>query len=762
MKNPLIALSVAVSFFCQFGQFQAKAQQPTNCNPTNCVGIVCPATIIKDCTLITGLGYGAMVTLPSPVLTNRCGGQVPTGYRVICNPLPGQAQFFPPGVHTVVCCVEYPDGSYRDCCCYRIVVLGNNCPPPATNCQIRLECPTNLIVCVTNQPGARVFFADVKISNPCNVATVVTYSMPSGSQFPVGKTTVSVCVDWTDPATGRKQTECCCFDVIIRCCDQPCQPDIVPPTIRCPTNILVLSPNCVPIPVTYSAPVVVDNCDPNPKVTCTPPSGSVFPIGTTKVVCCAVDHTGNSNCCEFTVTVRCPPTPPPTNCVEVICPEDIVVNCAGPNGAIVRWESRALNTCTGQQLPVTCGPPSGSFFPPGVTTVCCTNITGGVVTRCCFRVTVSNVPDTTPPTIICPSNIIILCATSNGARVKYTVVVRDDCDTNVTLTCTPPPGSLFPMGCTTVSCIAVDRAGNQSQCTFKVCLVPKGCYLRNPSFETVSPNAPPPDPCNDLVDLAPPWRSLLGTPNLFRPAAGVPVNCRGQENPCEGKNYAGLEGGYTTTGGFVTESMIGQLVAPLPNGKRFRLRACLSLAESSPGPVIIEFVLANWANPAQQQVIHRERVTQKVGWQTTLPVPACFLVPQQGVWDALIIRAGQVPAGVAPYQLGFVYLDNVNICCCTPGLTTGSPTRNPNGNTLRLQWEGDGVVRVNPRLDDPQGWMELGSGETDEMDMHTHELMIDSFSHMFFDLQIPELNSFFDVFPDGLAPSPLAPCPTCP
>src|SRR5439155_1447576 len=97
--------------------------------------------------------------------------------------------------------------------------------------------------------------------------------------------------------------------------------------------------------------------------------------------------------------------------------------------------------------------------------------------------------------------------------------------------------------------------------------------------------------------------------------------CRGVERPCDGTNYAGLEGGYTASGGFATEEMLGTLVAPLNNGQQFRLRACLSLAESSTGPVLVEFVLANSGNLAQQQVVHQVWVTQKAGW---IQRPGCI------------------------------------------------------------------------------------------------------------------------------------------
>src|SRR5207247_3765503 len=137
-----------------------------------------------------------------------------------------------------------------------------------------------------------------------------------------------------------------------------------------------------------------------------------------------------------------------TNCVQVICPSNIVVDCAGPNGAVVYFNAYGTNICTGGLVPVICSRPAGSFFPLGTTTVCCTNTTSGTVPQwCCFTVTVR--PDTKAPVINCPSNIYILCAKPNGTKVDYVVTASDDCDPAPTLTCVPPSGSLFHVGCTT-------------------------------------------------------------------------------------------------------------------------------------------------------------------------------------------------------------------------------------------------------------------------------------------------------------------------
>ena len=107
--------------------------------------------------------------------------------------------------------------------------------------------------------------------------------------------------------------------------------DIIPPTIMCPTNIVVESQSFSGgIPgafVTYATPVVTDNCDQNPTVICTPPSGSVFALPATgsstnyTVTCVAEDAAGNTNVCSFTITVEdtLPPEFADTNNPIIMC-----------------------------------------------------------------------------------------------------------------------------------------------------------------------------------------------------------------------------------------------------------------------------------------------------------------------------------------------------------------------------------------------------------------------------------------------------------
>jgi hypothetical protein len=157
-----------------------------------------------------------------------------------------------------------------------------------------------------------------------------------------------------------------------------------------------------------------------------------------------------------------------SNCVQVICSSNITVYCAPTNGAIVNYYSYATNVCTGELLPVTCTPASGSRFAVGSTQVWCTNITAGVTNFCFFFVSV--LTDTNPPLIHCSTNIIAntdpgLCSKSN---VTFVVTATDDCDPAPVITCSPTNGSTFPKGVTTVYCTATDAAGNSTNCSFTV------------------------------------------------------------------------------------------------------------------------------------------------------------------------------------------------------------------------------------------------------------------------------------------------------
>jgi IgGFc binding protein/HYR domain len=153
---------------------------------------------------------------------------------------------------------------------------------------LTLTCPSNIIVSCRGSKGTAVSFT-VGISDPCDPNATVVSVPPSGSLFPLGTTTV---VSTGTDQSGNRNS--CSFTVTVV--------DNLAPSIVCPADRIVIatSPQGAPVSFTVTA---SDNCDPNPTVTATPPSGSIFPLGTTVVAAFATDANGNQSSCSFNITV---------------------------------------------------------------------------------------------------------------------------------------------------------------------------------------------------------------------------------------------------------------------------------------------------------------------------------------------------------------------------------------------------------------------------------------------------------------------------
>ena len=80
--------------------------------------------------------------------------------------------------------------------------------------------------------------------------------------------------------------------------------------------------------------------------------------------------------------------------------------------------------------------------------------------------------DSTPPELTVPDDFSVPATSPAGATVNYSATATDDVDGSVVPTCSPPPGSVFPINAvhtaTTVTCVAEDAAGNQASASFKV------------------------------------------------------------------------------------------------------------------------------------------------------------------------------------------------------------------------------------------------------------------------------------------------------
>jgi len=267
----------------------------------------------------------------------------------------------------------------------------------------------------------------------------------SGSTFPIGTTFVQC-----SATNSRGFTRFGTFFVAVR--------GSALLTLSLPPFISVPSAGAGGTVVTWTA-TAHSAIDGDVPVTCTPPSGSTFFDGTTPVTCTASDSTGNTATGSFNVTVG--DTTPP----NVLVPDDITVEATMPSGAVVTFTAAANDNADGPLTPV-CSPASGSTFALGTTTVTCsaTDSRGNTGTAT-FHVTVQ---DTTPPTLTLPANITAEATSGSGAAVTFTATATDLVDGNVAVTCTPPSGSTFPFGTTTVNCSATDAHGNIAAGSFTV------------------------------------------------------------------------------------------------------------------------------------------------------------------------------------------------------------------------------------------------------------------------------------------------------
>jgi HYR domain-containing protein len=155
------------------------------------------------------------------------------------------------------------------------------------------------------------------------------------------------------------------------------------------------------------------------------------------------------------------PEPLPT----IQCPAPITVpNAPGQCGAAVTFSPTVSGMCLDVSAVST--PPSGSTFVVGSTTVSsyAKSASGPQSDPCTFTVTVQ---DTENPAITCPAPMVVAATSPQGVAVSFTPSATDNCSV-ATLTSSPPSGSVFPIGTTTVNDEATDPSGNRSSCSFTI------------------------------------------------------------------------------------------------------------------------------------------------------------------------------------------------------------------------------------------------------------------------------------------------------
>ncbi|MCB7480451.1 HYR domain-containing protein [Christiangramia sediminis] len=400
--------------------------------------ITCPADI--DLTNDAGV-CGAVVEFTIPEFSDNSGFAT---IEQTAGLEPGEV--FPVGITTVSYTVTDEAGNSASCS-FDVTVTDNEAPVLEEMNDITMNNDNG--VC-----GAVIEFASVAATDNCEIESVViTEGFESGSEFPVGTTTVTYTV--TD-INGNVSTES--FTVTVN--------DNEDPVISCPVSMTVSTETGVSYAtVDFDNATATDNCEVSVEQTGGPVSGSQFEIGTTTVTFTATDAAGNTTECSFTVTVEDNEDP------TISCPSDISQNVdAGICGAAVTFETpEGLDNSGNVTIEQTAGLGSGEVFPVGTTTVTftATDAAGNSV-DCSFTVTVA---DDEAPEIEDMDNITLntedgIC----GAVANFnTPGATDNCEIeNVELTEGLEPGSVFPVGTTTVTYTATDNNGNTATSSFTV------------------------------------------------------------------------------------------------------------------------------------------------------------------------------------------------------------------------------------------------------------------------------------------------------
>ena len=319
--------------------------------------------------------------------------------------------------------------------------------------------PADVAVETSNPAGTAVSYGSVTATDTVDGTLTPTCNHASGSTFPIGSTTVTCSATDAHSNTGQAS-----FTVTVTLAAVV---DTTPPVLTLPSNIEVTTESASGKNVSYTA-SATDNLDGPITPTCSPSSGSLFPVGDTTVSCSATDSHSNTATGGFTITVNLVDTTPPV----VTVPASFSVTAPDPSGTVVTYAASATDNLDGPLTPV-CVPGSGTKFPVGATTVTCTATDAHTnQAQQTFVVTVG-FSDTAPPVLAPVADIKVQANVASGAVVTYaTPSAIDAVDGPIPIvTCTPASGQRFPLGSTTVTCVASDSNGNVGTTTFHVIVV---------------------------------------------------------------------------------------------------------------------------------------------------------------------------------------------------------------------------------------------------------------------------------------------------
>ncbi|XP_022111822.1 uncharacterized protein LOC110991038 [Acanthaster planci] len=344
---------------------------------------------------------------------------------------------------TTVRCKAIDDAGNKKGCKFDVTVEDDE--EPTLECPESMDPPTD-----EGKSFATVEYPPPAVSDNVDASPKVTCSETTGSEFSFGPTTVEC------TAVDSSMNEATCnFTINVK--------DTEKPELDCPIVITEPVEEGKSYAIVEFSPNVFDNVDPEPQVSCTPPSGEEFDIGKTEVTCTAVDDDGNFDSCDIEVLVE-------DNEGPIIKCQIPMPSSADPGSSstFVNYNMPTATDNSGNVPTIECVPPSGSEFTIGTKNVTCTATdSSGNSNQCSFGVIVK---DTEAPTFDCPDDMApSMDEGQSFATVSYkTPTAEDNWDNDPRVTCTPRSATTFNAGKNTVTCTAIDTARNKKNCTFTI------------------------------------------------------------------------------------------------------------------------------------------------------------------------------------------------------------------------------------------------------------------------------------------------------
>jgi len=320
-----------------------------------------------------------------------------------------------------------------------------------TTAPVLHEVPTGIAENTEVASGKVVTFSPSATDNIDGTDPVACTPGPGGL-FPVGTTLVTCSA--TD---AHANTASATFNVAITLID------VTKPVLSgVPANISQTTDSPGGKAVAFQPPTATDNLDGPLTVTCTPASGSNFPVGTTTVTCSTQDSHNNTQQASFTVTLTLIDVTAPA--LTGVSP-DRVIEANGPMGSIVSFSTpTATDSLDGPIALVACNPKSGTLFSLGTHPVTCSASDAHAnVGSASFTVTVV---DTTPPTLAVPGPTNVYATTPEGIpetaaaflAFRHAASAKDIVDPSPSVS--DNLGSFAEVGTHAVGFLARDASGN--------------------------------------------------------------------------------------------------------------------------------------------------------------------------------------------------------------------------------------------------------------------------------------------------------------